>query len=90
MEVEGHDGQEHQNASRHGEKEKLDSRIDPSRAAPYPDEQVHGHKHDFPEEVKQYEVEGAKGADHRRFQQEKNYVIFLYLFLDPPPGAQDA
>ena len=90
MEVEGHDRHEHQDASHHREKEELDGRIDPVRAAPYPDEEVHGDQHELPEDVEQNEVQGAQGADHRRFQQEEGDVIFLDLVLDRFPGAQDA
>ncbi len=90
MEVEGHDRQEHQDASHHREEEELDGRIDPVRAAPYPDEEVHGDQHQFPEDVEENEIQGAQGADHRRFQKEEGDVIFLDLVLDRLPGAEDA
>ena len=86
MKVEGDDGQEHQDASHHGEEEELDRRVDPPRAAPYPDEEVHGDEHQLPEDVEEDQVEGAEGADHRRFEEEEGDVILLDPVLDGLPG----
>ena len=90
MEVEGQDGQEHQDASHHGEEEKLDRRVDPPRAAPHPDEEVHRDEHELPEDVEEDEVEGAEGADQRRFEEEEGDVVLLDLRFDRLPGAEDA
>ena len=56
------DRQEHEDAARHREEEELHRGVDAPRAAPDADDEVHRHEHDFPEDVEEREVEGARGS----------------------------
>ena len=65
------DGEEHQETSRHREQEELHRRVDPARAAPDADDEVHGNEHHFPEHVEEREVERAERPEDASLQSQK-------------------
>src|SRR6185312_17006529 len=54
MQVE--DGREHQHGAEHRVHEEFDGHRSTARAAPRPDQEVHGHKSHFPEDVEDEQV----------------------------------
>ena len=70
---------EHQQRADERVEDELDRRVDPVRAAPDPDDQVHRDEDDLPEDVEEEQVEGDEDADHPDLEdQERDHVL-----LDP-------
>ncbi len=90
LERPGHpqDGDQHQQAPRHGEEEKLDGRIDLSFAAPDADQQIHRDEHDLPEDVEEEEVMGEKRAEDAGGQQQQGSAEQRPVGLDALPRAE--
>ena len=83
-EIEAQDCQQHKKAAGLGEDEELDCCIDPVLMAPYPDEEVHRHQHQFPEEVEEDQIQGQEDTnnpsqDHHEIEMKEPDAI-LYLF----------
>jgi len=83
------DGDQHQQAPRHGEQEELDRRVDPPLAAPDPDQQVHRDQHDLPEDVEEEEVPGQERAEHAGGEQQQRGAERRPVAVDPLPRAED-
>ena len=62
LEIDGEDGEQHQHRAEQCVEKKLESRIDPVRAAPHPNDQEHWDQHPFEEHIKQDEIERANSA----------------------------
>ena len=88
QEVDGEDRHEHQHRAGQGVKEELDGGIQLLRTAPDTDEEVHGHQHHFPEDVKQEHVLGDEDGEHGGLEYQKPDVVFLPPLLDVAPGAE--
>jgi hypothetical protein len=89
LEVERQDAQQHQHRTGQRIEEELDGRVQLSRAAPDADDEVHGHQHQFPEDVEQEEIEGNKHPDHARLQQQEHGVVSLDAVLSRVPGGEN-
>jgi hypothetical protein len=63
------DGHQHQHRAQQGEQEELHRRVDPPRAAPDADDEVHGNQHQLPEDVEEEHVQGHEGPQHPHLQQ---------------------
>ena len=83
------DGDQHQQAPRHGEEEELHRRVDLALAAPDADEQVHRHQHDLPEDVEEEEVPGEKRSEHAGREQQQRGAEHRPVLRDPFPRAED-
>ena len=62
------DRDEHQEAARHRVDDELERGVDAPRAAPYADEKIHRHQHDFPKNVEKKKIQRDKGAEHAGLQ----------------------
>ncbi|GBD10283.1 hypothetical protein HRbin22_02550 [Candidatus Thermoflexus japonica] len=82
------DRHQHEHRSGHRIQEELDRRVDPSRAAPDPDQQGHGHQGEFPEDIKEQKIQGEEHPQYPCLQQQHQRHIFLRPLLDGPRGHQ--
>ena len=89
LKIDGEDSEQHQHRAEQRVKKKLESRIDPVRAAPHPDNQEHRDQHAFEEHIEQDEIEGAKNSDHQGLEHEEGDHEFLDAELDHFPGGDD-
>ena len=85
IEIDRQDADEHEHRSGQGIQEKLDGGIKLSGAAPYSDQEIHGNQHDFPEHIKDQEIERHEDAEHSGLKQEHESVVFLDALLDGRP-----
>ena len=85
MKVQEQNSQQHQYRSGQGVEEELDGGVEFPRPAPYPDQQIHGHQHRFPEHKEEEEIQGHEHAQHARLQKQKPDVVFLHPILDRGP-----
>ena len=80
---------EHQHRAEEGIKKELDRSVDAIRAAPDPDDQVHGYQHRLEEHVEEDAVQGGEDAvDQPRHDQERRHVL-RDLPLDHDPRRPD-
>ena len=86
----GEDRDQHQQRSDQRVEDELDRRVDPVRAAPDPDDQVHRDEHELPEDVEEEEVEGEEDADQTDLEDEERDHVFLDPRLDRLEAGQDA
>ncbi len=77
-EIHDEDRHKHQNASHHGVKKELDRGVHPPLwVSPDPNQEIHRNEHDFPENVKQDQIEGHQRPHHARFEEEEgNHELF--------------
>ena len=61
---------QHQQAARHRVDDELERGVDAPRAAPYADEKIHRHQHDFPEHIEKKKIQRDEGAEHAGLQQQ--------------------
>ena len=80
---------QHQEGTDHGVQYELDCGIDPSLASPYPDQEIHRDQHDFPENVKEHQVERAKHSDHSRLERKKTDHERFDLLRYRLPGREN-
>ena len=85
----GQDRHEHQQRPDERVQDELDRRVDPVRAAPDPDDQVHRDEDDLPEDVEQERVEREEDADHPDLEDEERDHVFLDPRLDRLEAGQD-
>ena len=89
VEVQRQDAQQHDDAADQGVEEELDRGVEPIRAAPDADEEVHRHQHHFPEQEEEQEVERHERAEHPGLQDEQEDVVLLQALGDRGPRRQD-
>ena len=89
LEIEGQDAEQHQHRACERVEEKLDRGVQLARAAPHPDDEVHRHQHELPENVEEEEIERDEDADHASLQQQEHRIVFLDAILHRRPGAED-
>ena len=89
VEVQGEDAEQHHDRAGERIEEELDRGVQPPRAAPDPDEEVHRDEHHLPEHVEQEHVEGAEDAQHPRLQQQHEDVESAHAVGDRGPRGQD-
>src|ERR1019366_472182 len=77
MEVQKQNAQQHQHRASQGVEEELNGGVELARAAPDPNQQVHGNQHRFPEDEEQEEIQRHEDAEHARLQKQKPDVVFL-------------
>src|SRR6185312_10118091 len=80
------DGGEHQQSASLGEQEELDCRVDPPLMPPDGDQEVHGNKHQFPEEEEKEQIERQKDADDALQRQHQSEMEEGHAFGDLAPG----
>ena len=85
VEVERQNAEQHDDAADQGVQEELDRRVQPVRAAPDADEEVHRHQHHFPEQEEEQEVERHERAEHPGLQDEQEDVVLLHALGDRVP-----
>ena len=85
-EVQGQDGDQHQQAADLREDEELDGGVDAALVAPHRDEEVHGHQHHLPEEVEQEQVEGQEDAGQAGQGPQQDEVEEADALLDALPA----
>ena len=88
VEVHRQDAQQHHDAADQRVEEKLDGGIQPVRAAPDADEEIHRHQHDLPEEEEEQEVERHERAEHPGLQDEQEDVVLLHALGNGVPRRQ--
>src|SRR5208337_718226 len=88
-EVESQNPEQHQDGTGQGIEEELDGGIKLARPAPHPDNKVHRHQHDFPENVKEKEVQGHENAQHAHLQKQEHGVVFFGPLLNRRPRGKD-
>ena len=81
--------EQHHHGAGQGVEEELDGGVEPARAAPDPDQEVHGDEHDLPEHVEEEHVERAEDAEHPRLQEEQEHVVLAHAVRDRGPGGED-
>ena len=86
----GQDRHQHQQRPDQGVQDELDRGVDPVRAAPDPDDQVHRDEDDLPEDVEQEQVEGHEHADQPDLEDEERDHVLLDPLLDRAEGGEDA
>ena len=86
--VEEQDGNEHQQASHHGEEDKLQSGIDAARPSPDSDQKIHRKEHRLPEDVEKEQVEGDKDAEYSCLEEEHENQILFDPSFDVAPGGK--
>src|ERR1700704_3275637 len=89
VEVKKQYAQQHQNRASQRVKEKLDSCVELARTSPDANQQVHGHKHGFPEDEEEEEIERHENAEHAGLKDQEPDVVFLDAVLNRGPGRQD-
>src|SRR5438094_5401169 len=89
VEVQRQNGEQHDYRTRQGVQEKFDGGVETAVASPDADEEVHGNKHHFPENVKEEKVERGEHADHAGLQEQQQNVVFLGARVDGAPGRKD-
>ena len=87
-EVQREDAEQHDDAADEGVQEELDRRVEPVRAAPDPDQEVHRHEHHFPEQEEEQEIERHERAEHAGLQHEQEDVVLLHPLGDRIPRRQ--
>ena len=87
--VEEQHAQQHQHGAEQGVEEELDGGVEPARAAPDSDQQIHRHQHGFPEDEEQEEVQRHEDAEHAGLQHQEPRVVFLDAGIDRGPGGED-
>ena len=87
-EVERQNSQQQQNRSDQRVEEEFDGRVEFPRAAPDADQEVHRHEHDFPEHIKEEEVERDENAEHAGLQHQHEDVILFHAVLDGVPRRE--
>ena len=90
LEVEGQDGDQHEERAGHRVEDELDRRVDAAGPAPDPDDEVHRDQHRLPEDVEEEEVERDEDAQHARLEQQHGDHELLQPRLDGVPGRQRA
>ena len=70
LEVEGEDGDQHEEGAHQRVEDELDGGVDAVGPAPDPDDEIHRDQHRLPEDVEEEEVEGHEDAEHARLEQE--------------------
>jgi len=88
--VHGHHGQQHQDRTEQCVQKELVAGIDPTLAAPNPDDQEHRDQTALEEGVEENQIKGAEHADHEHFQKQKRDHVFLDPGLDRFPARKDA
>ena len=78
------DRHQHEQATGHGEDDKLERGINAPRAAPHADEKIHRHQHHFPKNVEEKKIERDEGAEHAGFQKQHEDQIFFDFVLHRP------
>ena len=86
----GEQGQQHEHRAGQGVEEELEGGIDPARAAPDADDEVHRDQHTFEEDVEDHEIQRAEHADHHGFQHQEGEHEFAHPGLDAFPAGEDA
>ena len=89
LEIQRQNSQQHDHGTYEGVQEKLNRGIQAPVAAPHADQEIHRHKHHFPEHIEQEEIERHKNAQHAHLKQQKQNIIFLASNFDRAPGRQD-
>src|SRR5262249_8148984 len=84
--VQGDDCDQHQHRTNHGVKDEFDGCINSPLTTPDTDQEIHGHQHDFPEHIKQKQVERTEDSDHSRFEQQHENEVFLQTSVNGPGG----
>src|SRR5712692_9255975 len=84
MEIEDQHGDQHEHAAEHGVQKEFDCCILTSRSTPVADEEVHGQQHQFPKDVKEKEIHGAKDAHHGSIEKKEQREIALDRALNAP------
>ena len=72
--VQGEDGDQHEQAADLGEQEELDGGVDAALVSPDGDQEVHGDEHHLEEEVEEEQVEGGEHADQGGDRPEQHEV----------------
>ena len=89
MEVEGQDSQQEQDRAQQRVEEELDGRVQFPGPAPDADDEVHGHQHDFPEDVEEEEVQSHEYAQHPRLQNQEVAVVLAHPGGDGVPRREN-
>jgi hypothetical protein len=81
----------HQHQERPDERvqDELDRGVDPVRAAPDPDDQVHRDEHDLPEDVEEERVEREEDPEHADLEDQERDHVFLDPRLDRLEAGED-
>ena len=88
-EVEREDAEQHHHRAHERVEEELDRGVEPPRAAPDPDQEVHRDQHHLPEHVEQEHVERAEDTEHPGLEQEQEHVVAAHALADGRPRGQD-
>ncbi len=84
--IEDQHNNEHQHTAHQGKEKKLDGCIFFLGPTPYPDKEIHGQQHQFPEYIEEEKVQGAENSLHTCIQKEKEGEISPHVFIDVPRG----
>ena len=82
------DGDEHQDAPRHGVEHELDGGVDAPLVAPDPDEEVHRDEHRVPEDVEQEQVDRDEHAEHGGLEREHEEREELHALVHRLPRRE--
>ena len=88
--IEGDEGDEHQQAAGQGVEEELDGRVDAVFVAPDAHQEKHGDDLDFPKEIKEQQISGQKEAGQGALQKQNEEKEGAYLEVDGLPGDEHA
>ena len=86
--VQGEDGDQHEQAADLGEQEELDGRIHAPLVPPQGDQEEHGDEHHLEEEVEEEQVEGAEHPDQGGDRPQQHEVEEADPFGDLAPRRQ--
>ena len=80
---------QHEERTDHRVEDELDRGVNPSLASPDPDQEIHRDQHDFPENVKEHQVERAEHSDHSRLERKKTDHERFDLLRYRLPGREN-
>ena len=80
---------QHEERTDHRVQDELYRGVDPSLASPYADQEIHRDQHDFPENVKQHQVERAEHSDHARLERKETDHERFDFFRYRLPGREN-
>src|SRR5580704_5176401 len=83
------DRDQHQYRAGHGVEKEFDGSVNAPVVSPDADQEVHGHQANFPEYIKEEEVECREDADQTEFQEQQESVELFGPLLHGAPRYHD-
>ena len=86
QDIQGDEGDEHQQTAGQGVKQELDGRVDPVLMPPDAHQEEHGNNLDFPKEIKEQQIGGQEEAGQGALQEKDEEKEGADLEVDGLPG----